>query len=188
LFSATQAPHANVSAINFTTIDLKLVHGTKIHDLRKTASGQRSRRCPQSKNRGNTANRHPKFKSTPNKIHPNPCYKKPINSAFALNRTAVMCGRKAGTCMKSPAFARAAYSPLAPQRTSQMPDRTWLSSAALHDDGCQYELPVTRNNPPHNADWMPSCGATAARRMEPGVCAVPGSKLGRANNANWGNI
>jgi len=35
-----------------------------------------------------------------------------------------MCGRKAGTWMKSPAFARAAYSPLAPQRTSQMPDKT----------------------------------------------------------------
>ena len=34
---------------------------------------------------------------------------------------------------------------------------------------------LTSNNPPHNADWMPSCGATAARRTEPGVCAVPGS-------------
>src|SRR5258708_38022586 len=34
---------------------------------------------------------------------------------------------------------------------------------------------LTSSNPPHNADWMPSCGATAARRTEPGVCAVPGS-------------
>ena len=34
---------------------------------------------------------------------------------------------------------------------------------------------LTSNNRPHNADWMPSCGATAARRTEPGVCAVPGS-------------
>src|ERR1700720_1350163 len=36
-----------------------------------------------------------------------------------------MCGRKAGTWMKSPAFALALYSPLAPQRTSHMPDKTY---------------------------------------------------------------
>ena len=35
-----------------------------------------------------------------------------------------MCGRNAGTWMKSPALALAEYSPFAPQRTSQMPERT----------------------------------------------------------------
>ena len=35
-----------------------------------------------------------------------------------------MCGKKAGTWMKSPAFARATYSPRAPQRISQTPDKT----------------------------------------------------------------
>src|SRR5271165_3222301 len=33
-----------------------------------------------------------------------------------------ICGRKAGTWMKSPALAVAAYSPFAPHRTSQTPD------------------------------------------------------------------
>src|SRR6266851_7984328 len=33
----------------------------------------------------------------------------------------------------------------------------------------------TSNNPPHSTESMPSCGATAARRTEPGVCAVPWS-------------
>jgi hypothetical protein len=48
-------------------------------------------------------------------------------------------------------------------------------SAARRDDG-RYALPgLTSIKPPHNVDRMPSCGATAARRTEPGVCAVPGS-------------
>src|ERR1700730_16734856 len=44
----------------------------------KLVSGQRSRRCPRSeKSRKLPQNRHPKFKSTPNKIHPNPLLQKP---------------------------------------------------------------------------------------------------------------
>src|SRR4030081_2085935 len=34
----------------------------------------------------------------------------------------------------------------------------------------------TSNNPPHSTESMPSCGATAARRTEPGVWAVPWSR------------
>src|SRR6267378_6770457 len=33
----------------------------------------------------------------------------------------------------------------------------------------------TSNNPPHSTESTPSCGATAARRTEPGVWAVPWS-------------
>ena len=36
-----------------------------------------------------------------------------------------MCGRNAGTWMKSPASALAANSPFAPQRTSYTPDKTY---------------------------------------------------------------
>src|SRR5207302_10349602 len=36
---------------------------------------------------------------------------------------------------------------------------------------------LTSNNPPHRADSIPSRGVTAARRTDPGVCAVPWSKL-----------
>jgi len=50
----------------------------KIHDLRKQRPASVHAMSQSEKSRKLPQNRHPKFKSTPNKIHPNLCYKKPI--------------------------------------------------------------------------------------------------------------
>jgi hypothetical protein len=88
-----------------------------------------------------------------------------------------MCAKKAGTWMKSPAFAQRTRLPR-PNGFRRRPTRHRRSSAALRDDGCPCGLPgLTSNNPPHIVDARRARGATAARRKEPGVCAVPGSNL-----------
>jgi len=100
-----------------------------------------------------------------------------------------MCGRKAGTMDEIAGLRARRVFARAPQRTRRCPTAHRRSSAARRDDGARPGFPnLTWNSPPHSADWMPSCGATAARRTSPAFCAVARSNPAGLTDADGGIV